>query len=145
MNEKLKKNIHRFIGIIICFVHIYLTGCQSSGKPVDNSIIEHQRRITELEGRVNDYERRLAEYDNLITGTQSRLEAIRARADSFTDRIDRIIFLFSEYEREVQRLLDEGNSIRSQDQSASESNILAGTGTDNNVGAENSQDNPWLR
>jgi len=101
-----------FYGCFMClFLIVFGAGCTTTGQPTDNSVIEHQRRIVELESRVRDYEERLGQYDSLITGTQSRLEAVRRRADSITDRVDRLIFLFSEYEREVQRLLDEGDTI----------------------------------
>jgi hypothetical protein len=105
MNEKIKL----ICFITVCAVAIFITGCRTV--PVaDTGSLEHQRRIATLEARIVDYERRIAEYDSLIGGTVERLEAIRSRANSITDRIDRIIFLFEEYDREVNRLIDSLNT-----------------------------------
>ena len=95
--------------IILCLWGI--TGFRTA--PItDQSILEHQARIAELERRVVDYERRISEYDKLVGGTLERLETIRGRADRITDRLDRIIFLFDEYEREINRLNNAYNKAR---------------------------------
>jgi chromosome segregation ATPase len=102
-----------FYCFFVLFVFaVFFACCYATRATVDKSVLEHQRRIAELENRVTDYERRLGEYDSLIRGTKQRLEAIRTRADSFADRVDRITFLFDEYEREVQRIIDESAAIR---------------------------------
>jgi hypothetical protein len=103
-----KKNRFPFLAILVCLVTV-LTGCRTTPVP-DLDSLEYQRRIATLEARVVDYERRLAEYDNLVGGTIQRLEVIRSRADGITDRVDRLIFLFEEYDREVNRLIDSFNS-----------------------------------
>jgi len=105
MNEKIKP----FYFIAVFIAVLYVTGCATTRVAADESVFEHQRRIAELEGRVLDYERRISEFDNLIGGTVSRLEAIRSRAVGIPDRIDRIVFLFDEYEREIERLIRENN------------------------------------
>jgi hypothetical protein len=77
--------------------------------------------IATLETGIDDYERRLREYgsiirayDGITVDTVERIRDIRERADKITDRIDRVIFLFEEYDREVSKLLDAYNRIRSQ-------------------------------
>jgi len=103
--EKIRKTI-RIIGWLLGIVIIFnITGCRTVAV-ADTDVLEHQRRIATLEARVIDYERRIAEYNSLVGGTIQRLEIIRRRADSITDRIDRIIYLFEEYDREVNRLID---------------------------------------
>lgn len=98
--------IKNFILAIAIILFVFNgAGCRSTGKPVDNSILEHQRRIVELEGTIGALTERLGQYDALITGTVERLELIRERAAGITDSIDRLEYLILEYERTVWELI----------------------------------------
>jgi hypothetical protein len=142
--EKVRKTL-RIIGwlIGICFI-FYFTGCRTIAI-TDNDILEHQRRIATLEARIVDYERRITEYDNLIGGTVARLEIIRSRAAGITDRADRIIFLFDEYEREVNRLIDSFNRDRGEITQSAKNKLLALVRYYSDVGIEDWSHNPWFR
>jgi CHASE3 domain sensor protein len=142
--EKIIKTF-RFIGWLIGIVGIiFFTSCRTIAV-TDDAVLEHQRRIAALEGRIVDYERRISEYDQLVGGTVERLEIIRARANSITDRVDRIIFLFEEYEREVNNLINSfdrsGNSV-SQIETIE---LLVSLRADIDLALEDYPYNSWLR
>jgi len=103
--------MRKFYFVIIILLAVFITGCRTVAV-ADIDSIEYTRRIADLERRNADYERRLSEYDSLVGGTVERLEAIRTRANSITDRIDRIIFLFEQYDAEVNRLINAANDNR---------------------------------
>jgi len=127
----------------ICLA-VNVTGCRTVGIAALGSL-EHQGRIAELERRDVDYERRLGEYDSLVEGTVERLEAIRIRADSVTDRVDRIIFLFEEYDREVNRLINSFNQDGGTTSQVAKNELMALVSYYSHVGVENWQDNTRLR
>ena len=107
--EKIRKAFRIIAWLLGFSIIIQFTGCRTV--PVaDLDSLEYQRRIAALEARIVDYESRLRQYDSLVGGTVERLEVIRGRANSITDRIDRIIFLFEEYDREVNRLINSFNN-----------------------------------
>ena len=94
------------IGIVILFAFC-LAGCRTVGNYTDNTILEHQARIIELENANRALTERLGQYDKLVERTVERLEAIRERAASIGDTAERIEYLFAEYERTVQQLIHE--------------------------------------
>jgi len=108
MNEK-KLYITVFVAaVILGFIFTaLLSGCRTVGSYVDEPVLEHQRRIIELEGANRALAERLGQYDKLVERTVSRLEAVRERAAGIGDSADRIEYLFTEYERTVQQLIHE--------------------------------------
>ena len=82
-------------------------GCQSVGKPADQFVLEHQRRIVELENRNRALAERLDAYGQLVERTVTRLEAVGERAAGIGDSAGRIDYLFGEYERTVWELVRE--------------------------------------
>lgn len=94
MNEK---NIV-FFSVICVFVFCF-SSCTTTRNSGDISR-EHTARINELENRVIDYERRI-EQASIDIGI------IRERAGEIEDRIDRLTYLFGEYDRIVRELLGE--------------------------------------
>jgi len=142
MNEK---TIALLFNVVFLVFSTFTSGCKTTGTITVSDSLEHQRRIAELETRISDYESRLRQYDSLISGTQSRLEIIRARADSIADRIDRLIFLFEQYEREVQRLIDENSALRGAFGPGEKNKFLAWTVLSGNMGLEDFKNDTGLR
>lgn len=91
-----------FIGLIC----ILLTSCVSTGRGADKSVIEHQRKLGEYQAAVSYHLGR-------VDACAARIADIRERADSLTGEIDRAIALFDEYQRAVESLLREYNTLRS--------------------------------
>jgi len=108
-----------------CVVIIFVAGCRTIGTATDNTVIEHTRRIAELEAANSALAERLRQYDSLIERTVSRLEAIRGRAATIGDTASRIEYLFGEYERTVQQLIYELRTISGTVGSRTENNTRA--------------------
>jgi len=85
MNEKLKKNIYWFIGIVICFVSVYLTGCQSA-RPVivatDESIISSQVSVERIGSSNEGFGELLQLYDEFFRATTSGYDELIREAHS---------------------------------------------------------------
>lgn len=102
MNEKIIRCFSFVVLFTLCFA-----GCRTVGKPVDQSVLEHQARIIELENANRALAERLGQYDSLVERAVQRLEAVRERAAGIGGAADRIEYLFTEYERTVQQLIYE--------------------------------------
>jgi len=92
---------------VILAIALVLGSCHSTGGVSSGAIIEHQRRVIELENTNRQFAERLARYDNLVNDTISRLEAVRGRAGSIKGAADRIEYLFGEYERIVYEIINQ--------------------------------------
>lgn len=92
------------IGIMYCLLS---TSCctNNESRGTDRIILEHQRRVTELEARNNELQRRLDAYGIAVERSVRELEAIGKRAGEMGERIDRIIYLYNEYKRQVEQLI----------------------------------------
>jgi len=92
--------------ILVTFcICILLTSCVSTGRGADKSVIEHQRKLGEYQAAVSYHLGR-------VDACAARIADIRERADSLTGEIDRVIELFDEYQRAVEQLIREYNTLR---------------------------------
>lgn len=89
-----------FLGFFV----FLLAGCRST-TVVEPAIIEHQRQLSEYQGAVEGFVRRAGE-------CAGEIDRIRGRADGITGEIDGVISLFDEYQRAVERLIQEYNRLR---------------------------------
>ena len=105
--EKIRKAFRIITWLLGFSIIIQLTGCRTVGNYTDESVLEHQARIIELENANRALTERLGQYDKLVERTVERLETIRGRAAGIGDTADRIDYLFTEYERTVQQLIYE--------------------------------------
>lgn len=129
MNVKNKKNFIFILSwIILCT--IVLSGCVSnrgSNSDFDSNVIDHTRRIAELEsenkrltGIIDSASDRVS---IILTDSTERITDIRSRSSEISDSVDRIIYLFGEYDKEVQRLLREFDQVRSQIEISQQNNV----------------------
>ena len=87
--------------IILCIAGCFLlTACCSTGKRTDQSILDYQRQIDRLEEE-------LRARDRAIEDSYRRLESITARSEAMGGDIDDIIELLDEYQRTVERCLQD--------------------------------------
>ena len=91
--------------ILICLACVLCFSCVSTGRGADKSIIEHQRKLGEYQAAVSYHLGR-------VDACAARIADIRERADSLTGEIDRVIELFDEYQRAVEQLIREYNTLR---------------------------------
>lgn len=106
-----------FILSCLCLLVVMFSGCTSTAITRDASdiIVSNSRAAAKLEVTVGDL-------DKLISNSSRRLGDVQLKSKSIADGIDRTIYLFEEYEREVNRLLDEINKIRAEAKNINEDN-----------------------
>lgn len=101
--------------IVLCFVLLILcSGCASGPESINDDIVKYQtelsisqERVRELESRVTDLQGRIGRTTEIARASGKRLEDIQRRAGSITSEIDKLCFLFEQYEFEVQRIIYE--------------------------------------
>ena len=115
MNEK------KFCFIIILlyiFVYIFtacfFSGCKSPRVSTNENILYYQRKIDELEATVRLYEQRITIADEQIRNDFESLKYLGERAETVGNTIDELIELFAEYQRGVEQLLRDYNTLRNE-------------------------------
>jgi len=106
--------------ICIIFVILYLlvacifSGCKSTRVSADENILYYQRKVDELEATVRLYEQRITIADEQIRNDIESLKYLGERAETIGDTIDELIELFAEYQRGVEQLLRDYNTLRNE-------------------------------
>lgn len=106
----------------ICFIFVFLylfvacifSGCKSTRVSTDENILYYQRKIDELEATVRLYEQRITIADEQIRNDIESLKYLGERAKTVGDTIDELIELFEEYQRGVEQLLRDYNTLRNE-------------------------------
>ena len=106
----------------ICFIFVFLylfvasifSGCKSTRISTDENILYYQRKIDELEATVRLYEQRITVADEQIRDDLESLKYLGERAKTVGDTIDELIELFAEYQRGVEQLLRDYNTLRNE-------------------------------
>ena len=104
-----------FIFIILCvFVANFISGCKSTRVSTDENLLYYQRKVDELEATVRLYEQRITIADEQIRNDIESLKYLGERAKTVGDTIDELIELFAEYQRGVEQLLRDYNTLRNE-------------------------------
>jgi DNA repair ATPase RecN len=111
MNEKKVYNI--FVIFLFCIVFIF-TGCKSTRVSTDENLLYYQRKVDELEATVRLYEQRITIADEQVRNDLESLKYLGDRAKTVGDTIDDLIELFAEYQRGVEQLLRDYNTLRNE-------------------------------
>ena len=111
MNEK---NICISFIFLHLFVACFFSGCKSTRVSTDENILYYQRKVDELEATVRLYEQRTTIADEQIRNDIESLKYLGDRAKTVGNTIDDLIELFAEYQRGVERLLRDYNTIRNE-------------------------------
>ena len=109
MNEK--KICFIFVLLYLLVAYIF-SGCKSTRVSTDENILYYQRKIDELEATVRLYEQRITIADEQVRNDIESLKYLGERAQTIGDTIDELIELFAEYQRGVEQLLRDYNSLR---------------------------------
>ena len=109
MNEK--KICFIFV-LLYLFVASIFSGCKSTRVSTDENILYYQRKVDELEATVRLYEQRVTIADEQIRNDIESLKYLGERAETNGDTIDELIELFAEYQRGVEQLLRDYNTLR---------------------------------
>jgi chromosome segregation ATPase len=91
---------------------IGIFACHSTKFTPDGGLLDHQRKVVELESRNQELERRLGQYNSAIGRSIGELKAIRERSSGVEGKIDEVIDLFGRYSRAVEQLIQDYNSLR---------------------------------
>ena len=97
-------NAKKFIPFI--FIMFMFSSCCTCGKYGNSDVIERNSRA------VGKLEATITELDGTIADSRERIAKIIETSRSIEDGIDRIEYLFNEYESEVELILDEIDGIR---------------------------------
>ena len=111
MNEK---TICIFFVILHLVTAYVFSGCKSTRVSTDENILYYQRKIDELEATVRLYEQRITVADEQIRNDIESLKYLGERAQTIGDTIDELIELFAEYQRGVEQLLRDYNTLRNE-------------------------------
>lgn len=106
----------------ICFIFVFLylfvasifSGCKSTRVSTDENILYYQRKVDELEATVRLYEQRITIADEQIRNDIESLKYLGERAGTVGNTIDELIELFAEYQRGVEQLLRDYNTLRNE-------------------------------
>ena len=106
----------------ICFIFVFLylfvasifSGCKSTRVSTDENILYYQRKVDELEATVRIYEQRITIADEQIRNDFESLKYLGERAETVGNTIDELIELFAEYQRGVEQLLRDYNTLRNE-------------------------------
>ena len=106
----------------ICFIFVLLyllvscifSGCKSTRVSTDENILYYQRKVDELEATVRLYEQRITIADEQVRNDIESLKYLGDRAKTVGDTIDELIELFAEYQRGVEQLLRDYNTLRNE-------------------------------
>lgn len=111
MNEK--KICSIFIALSFFVVCIF-SGCKTTRISTDENILYYQRKVNELEATVRLYEQRITIADEQIRNDLESLKNLGERAKTVGATIDELIELFAEYQRGVEQLLRDYNTLRNE-------------------------------
>ena len=130
MNEK---KICLVFVLLYLFVACIFPGCKSTRVSTDENILYYQRKVSELEATVRLYEQRITIADEQIRNDIESLKYLGERAKTVGDTIDELIELFAEYQRGVEQLLRDYNTLRNEVERVDESSRNSTDGYRNKI------------
>ena len=123
-----------FILILLYLLVAYLfSGCKSTRVSTDENILYYQRKIDELEATVRLYEQRITIADEQVRNDLESLKYLGERAETIGDTIDELIELFAEYQRGVEQLLRDYNTLRNEVKGLDKSSDISTVGYRNQI------------
>lgn len=88
-------------------------GCKSTAVHVDDgSLLDHQREIDRLESELRGRDGTIRDAARDLENISEQIGSVSERSGRMEDEIDTIIRLFDEYQRRVEQLLRDYNSVR---------------------------------
>lgn len=130
MNEK---KISFIFVLLYLLVACNLSGCKSTRVSTDENILYYQRKVDELEATVRLYEQRITIADEQVRNDLESLKYLGDRAKTVGDTIDELIELFAEYQRGVEQLLRDYNTLRNEVERVDESSRNSTVGYRNKI------------
>ena len=121
-------NGKKIFKVILCFsfVSFLFSACCTNRNIADNAadvINRNSHAAGQLEATV-------AALDTTVSSSRERIENIIATSRNIADGIERVEYLFGQYENEIDRLLNEIDGIRSEIEVEGENNTDSSNSTD---------------
>ena len=113
MNENFRHHLlwvfMGFVFVVLMLFPFFCSGCSTVGLQGKDSelVSRHSRNVGRIEGTASA----LAD---AVADSRDRLEVVSRASERIGDGIERLDYLFTEYEREVERLCNEIDSLRAQ-------------------------------
>lgn len=107
-----------------------LFSCSTTNRTItDNAVIEYSRQLAVLENGIEEYGESVAEVRASIATVCGEIGAVREGAANISLTIEDTIILFDEYQRAVERLLQDYDRLRDQVATAyaNNSSVIDGT------------------
>ena len=102
------------IAFCICCAML-LFSCSTTNRTItDSAIIEYSRQLAVLENGIEEYGESVAEVRASIATVCGEIGAVREGATNISLTIEDTIILFDEYQRAVERLLQDYDRLRDQ-------------------------------
>ena len=130
MNEK---EICFILVLLYLLVAYIFSGCKSTRVSTDENLLYYQRKVSELEATVRLYEQRITIADEQVRNDLESLKYLGDRAKTVGDTIDELIELFAEYQRGVEQLLRDYNTLRNEVERVNESSRNSTVGYRNKI------------
>ena len=106
MREKILEVIMVIMVLGLCLLCAFaLLGCTTIQAVPDDTLLEHNRRVTELERTIDDLTGRIERHGIEVRGIIADIGTVRERARGIASTTERIAYLFAEYERIVHELI----------------------------------------
>ena len=104
-----------FVFVVLMLFPFLCSGCATTGLQGEDTelVAANSRNIGRIESTVSSLER-------TVESSTERLEIVARASERIKDSGERLDYLFSEYEREVGRLLDEIDSLRAREEAYKE-------------------------
>lgn len=92
-----------------------LFGCSTANRTItDSTIIEYSRQLAVLENGIEEYGESVAAVRDRLAAVSEGIRAVGDRASSISLTVEETILLFDEYQRAVERLLQDYDRLRDQ-------------------------------
>lgn len=102
------------ITLCICCAML-LFSCSTTNRTItDNTVIEYSRQLAVLENGIEEYGESVADVRASIATVYEEIGRVREGATSISLTIEDTIILFDEYQRAVERLLQDYDRLRDQ-------------------------------
>ena len=102
------------IAFCICCAML-LFSCSTTNRTItDNAVIEYSRQLAVLENGIEEYGESVADVRASIATVYEEIGRVREGATSISLTVEDTIILFDEYQRAVERLLQDYDRLRDQ-------------------------------
>lgn len=100
--------------IVILYNCCIFDSCKSTkvSRGTEDDILAYQRRIGQFEAKIGDIDEAFRVSNSRFEENIRRLETVQSESEGITDSIDRVIFLFDNYESITEQFIRDYSELR---------------------------------